>query len=1510
MESQTEAAPSSDASHKSAALRPQSQTSLQLPVSVSDDEDSKQWKSPEDDTTAEGIRHQAATSRVELDQEVIGATGPEVVELARRITASSNVAGADANALTPRSGSHLDPYSPSFDGAAWVKAFIALIQSDPKAPPTRRSGVAFRGLSAFGHSMGSDYQKDVGNVWLSLLSSIRSMTGTDRNRRRIDILRDLEGVVEDGEMCIVLGPPGSGCSTLLRSISGEADGVRISPESYLNFRDPRHMHNWFCGDVLYNAEVDTHLPHLTVGDTLTFAARAAATTYTPAGVSKKEASRMLRDVVMATFGISHTINTRVGDDYVRGVSGGERKRVSIAEATLTGAKIQCWDNATRGLDSGNAINFCNALRVQADLMDVTSIVAMYQPPESAYDMFDKVMVLYEGRQIYFGKTGDAKQYFEDLGFECPEKQTTPDFLTSMTSPEERRIKPGFDALSPRTADEFAQRWKQSHQRAVLLQDLEKYEQRNPSAQRLDEFSRSRGGERGSLRRLESPYTLSYWEQIRVVVWRSFQRLKGDPAYTIAQLLFNLTMSLILGSMFFKLKPDTSSFYYRGGLMFFSLLFNAFSSQLEVLTLYAQRPVIEKHKRYALYHQSVEAISSFLIDIPYKTLNMFLFNVIVYFMAGLRQEAGAFFFFCLTTYVVTLAMSALYRTIASVTRTSAQAMVPSAILTLGVMIYTGFTIPTKYMPGWSRWMNYINPLAFAFEALMANEFSGRLFPCARIVPSGPGYEGLPPDSIMCYTVGALPGTTTVDGDRYLAESFAYYASNKWRNIGILFAFLATFFITYIVATEFAKPPRTKGEVLVFRRGKIPAPVVMGEKQDDPESPPVSRPVGAHKVEASKGVWQDAPEQKKPVFHWQNLCYDINIKGKTRRILDHVDGWVKPGTSTALMGASGAGKTTLLDTLAKRVTMGVVSGDTLIDGKPTDASFQHRVGYVQQQDIHLDTMTVREALEFSALLRQSAEIPREEKLAYVTEVIELLSMREFADAIIGTPGSGLNVEQRKRLTIGVELAARPQLLVFLDEPTSGLDSQTSWAVCDLIEKLVARGQAVLCTIHQPSAMLFQRFDRLLLLQPGGKTIYFGELGAGASTLVSYLERNGAPKCPSDANPAEWMLESTAPGEGALDWFAIWRSSPEYNEVQAELQRLRDRADWTGPATTTQQVDASQHREFVAPITVQSWEVFKRTVTHYWRSPTYIYSKASLAILSSLYIGFSFNATNTLQGLQNQLYAFFMYLVLFGNLNEQIMPFFVPQRAIYEVRERTSKMYKWQTYLLSNIVVEMGWNTILAAIVYFCWYYPVGFQHNTTADDVSIRGFLVFLFLWQFFLFTSTFSHLVIIIFDTPDMAGTLASLMWMLCISFCGVGVTRADLPSIWRDFMYHVSPATYLVSGVMSASIYGSEVVCAPNEELQMVPPMNLTCGEFLGPYASATGGQMLNPTATDVCRYCPLSSTSQFLANFNIDYADRWRNFGLLWVYIGFNVAAAVVIYWLFRVPKGVGLKQVPTKST
>ena len=143
-------------------------------------------------------------------------------------------------------------------------------------------------------------------------------------------------------------------------------------------------------------------------------------------------------------------------------------------------------------------------------------------------------------------------------------------------------------------------------------------------------------------------------------------------------------------------------------------------------------------------------------------------------------------------------------------------------------------------------------------------------------------------------------------------------------------------------------------------------------------------------------------------------------------------------------------------------------------------------------------------------------KQEKYDYVEEVIKMLAMEDFAEAVVGVPGTGLNVEQRKLLTIGVELAAKPKLLLFLDEPTSGLDSQSAWAICAFLRKLANAGQAILCTIHQPSAILFQEFDRLLFLAKGGKTVYFGNIGKNSRTLLDYFESNGARKCDDEENP----------------------------------------------------------------------------------------------------------------------------------------------------------------------------------------------------------------------------------------------------------------------------------------------------------------------------------------------------------------------------------------------------------
>jgi ATP-binding cassette, subfamily G (WHITE), member 2, SNQ2 len=206
-----------------------------------------------------------------------------------------------------------------------------------------------------------------------------------------------------------------------------------------------------------------------------------------------------------------------------------------------------------------------------------------------------------------------------------------------------------------------------------------------------------------------------------------------------------------------------------------------------------------------------------------------------------------------------------------------------------------------------------------------------------------------------------------------------------------------------------------------------------------------------------------------------------------------------------------------------------------------------------DVHEGSATVREAMRFSAYLRQPASVPEEEKNDYVEEMIELLELQDLANAIVGS----LGVEARKRVTIGVELASKPELLLFLDEPTSGLDGQSAWNLVRFLRKLADQGQAILCTIHQPSSMLFESFDRLLLFERGGNTVYFGDIGPDAATIREYYARYGAP-CPSNVNPAEFMLEAigagVSPRIGDRDWKDIWLESPEHDQVIREIAEIK--------------------------------------------------------------------------------------------------------------------------------------------------------------------------------------------------------------------------------------------------------------------------------------------------------------------------------------------------------------------
>ncbi|MBW0486549.1 hypothetical protein O181_026264 [Austropuccinia psidii MF-1] len=502
------------------------------------------------------------------------------------------------------------------------------------------------------------------------------------------------------------------------------------------------------------------------------------------------------------------------------------------------------------------------------------------------------------------------------------------------------------------------------------------------------------------------------------------------------------------------------------------------------------------------------------------------------MAGLTRSGGAFITYIAVVYLAYLTLSAFFKFLGAISVSYDTAGKWANLVIIWIVLYSGYMIQEQDMRNWQLWVCFASQYSALSSLRSSNSCEG-----PYIVPNGPGYPTKLGLHQICSLRGSPPGSQLVSGADYIRAQFQYEMSSAWRDFGIMCVYFIFFTSCLFLAVEF----------IDFQAGM---PAINVFSKENAERKKLNETLQANKEKLRKGASQKELKglitSRKP-FTWEALTYDVKVPEGKRRLLNEVYGYVKPGTLTALMGSSGAGKTTLLDVLANRKTTGVIQGDIKIGGMTPGVDFQRGTGYCEQQDVHEWTATVREAFRFSAYLRQPADISLEEKNAYVEQLIQLLEMEDLADG----------VEARKRVTIGVELAAKPQLLLFLDEPTTGLDGQSAYNIVRFLRKLASAGQAILCTIHQPNALLFENFDRLLLLKSGGRCVYFGDIGKDSHVIREYFRRNGA-VCPQNANPAEFMLEAIARDTwrqvgGKTDWADRWLESPEHEENKRMIAAL---------------------------------------------------------------------------------------------------------------------------------------------------------------------------------------------------------------------------------------------------------------------------------------------------------------------------------------------------------------------
>ncbi|UKZ81708.1 hypothetical protein TrVFT333_009480 [Trichoderma virens FT-333] len=1371
-------------------------------------------------------------------------------------------------------------------------------EHDPEAR-LRHSGVIFRDLTVKGVGLGASLQPTVGDIFLGLPRKIRNLIKGGRKAAQAkppvrELISHFDGCVRPGELLLVLGRPGSGCSTFLKAFCNQRYGFEaVEGDVKYGGTDAKEIAKHFRGEVIYNPEDDLHYATLTVKRTLSFALQ----TRTPGkearleGESRSSYIKEFLRVVTKLFWIEHTLGTKVGNEFIRGVSGGERKRVSIAEAMITRASVQGWDNSSRGLDASTALEYVRAIRAMTNMGKISTSVSLYQAGESLYELVDKVLLIDGGKCLYFGPAEKAKKYFLDLGFDCPERWTTADFLTSVSDQHERSIRPGWEQRIPRSPDEFFSAYQKSDIYRENIADITAFEK--------EVRTQVEEREAAQLKKMEHNYTLPFHQQVIACTKRQFLIMIGDSASLFGKWGGLLFQGLIVGSLFFNLPETAVGAFPRGGTLFFLLLFNALLALAEMTAAFTSKPIMLKHKSFSFYRPAAYAVAQTVVDVPLVFIQIVLFNTIIYFMAHLSRTASQYFIATLILWLVTMVTYAFFRCLAAWCPTLDEATRVTGVAVQILIVYTGYLIPPSQMHPWFSWLRWINWIFYGFECLMSNEFTGLQLECVSpyLVPQGPGTS---PQFQSCTLAGSQPGQTVVDGAAYIQAAFQYSRVHLWRNFGFLWAFFIFFVFMTAFGMEIMKPNAGGGAITMFKRGQVPKAVETSietggrgqeKKKKDEESGAVSHITPAmieEKDPEQSDSTGDSPKiaKNETVFTFRNINYTIPYQKGEKKLLQDVQGFVRPGKLTALMGASGAGKTTLLNALAQRLRFGTINGEFLVDGRPLPKSFQRATGFAEQMDIHEPTSTVREALQFSALLRQPHEVPKAEKLAYCETIIDLLEMKDIAGATIGKIGQGLNQEQRKRLTIGVELASKPELLMFLDEPTSGLDSGAAFNIVRFLRKLADAGQAVLCTIHQPSAVLFEHFDELLLLKSGGQVVYHGALGKDSQPLIRYFESNGAHKCPPNANPAEYMLDAIGAGDPnyrGQDWGDVWASSPEHEERSREIQSM---------ISARQQVEPSKSlkddREYAAPLSLQTALVVKRAFVSYWRSPNYIVGKFMLHILTGLFNCFTFwRLGYSTIAYQSRLFSIFMTLTISPPLIQQLQPVFIGSRNLFQSRENNAKIYSWLAWVTSAVVVEIPYGIVAGAIYFNCWWWGI---FGTRASGFT-SGFS-FLLIMVFELYYISFGQAIASFAPNELMASLLVPVFFLFVVSFCGVVVPPRQLPTFWRSWMYWLSPFHYLLEAFLGAAIHGHPVECTDSEFARFSAPPGQTCENYTASFINQAGGNV--QTAADgLCEFCQYATGDQFGLSFSVEYSHIWRDFGIFCGFIAFNYGIIYFSTWL-----------------
>ncbi|GLT67729.1 hypothetical protein SLA2020_400150 [Shorea laevis] len=1230
-------------------------------------------------------------------------------------------------------------------------------------------------------------------------------------KKHLTILKDVNGIIKPRRMTLLLGPPSSGKTTLLLALAG-----RLDPDLKCSGRVTYNGHelNEFVPQrtAAYISQHDVHIAEMTVRETLAYSSRfqgvgsrydilvelsrrekasnikpdADIDVFMKAIAAEGQETNVMTDYVLKILGLEVCADTVVGDAMLRGISGGQRKRVTTGEMLVGPAKVLFMDEISTGLDSSTTFQVVNSIKQSVKILNGTAVISLLQPAPETYDLFDDIILLSEGQIVYHGPREQVLHFFESMGFQCPERKGVADFLQEVTSKKDqmqywvRRDEPYRFV----TSEEFAEAF-QSFRVGMELGD----ELATP-------FDKSKSHPAALATR---KYGVSRNELLKATMSREFLLMKRNSFVYIFKLIQLLVMASISMTLFLRtnMNKDTElgGVIYTGAL-FFRMIMIMFNGMAEMSMTIARLPVFYKQRDMLFYPSWAYALPAWILKIPISLVEVAIWVFITYYVIGFDPDVGRLFKQYILLVAVNQMAGGLFRFIGAAGRNMIIANTFGAFALLTLFALGGFVLSRDQIKKWWIWGYWISPLMYGQNAIVVNEFLGRSW--RHVLPNST--EPL--------------GIEVLKSRGFFTEAYWY-----WLGFGALLGFtlLLNLFFTLALAilNPFEKPraviqdeqqgfeqtEETSGAIQLSTYGSS------SNYKAEAGAEQIRRSTSSKSSSISEAAFEATHTKKRGMvlpfephsITFDEITYSVDMPRDLKEqgvdedrlvLLKGVSGAFRPGVLTALMGVSGAGKTTLMDVLAGRKTGGYIDGNITVSGYPKkQETFARIAGYCEQNDIHSPHVTVYESLLYSAWLRLAPEVDAKTRKMFIEEVMELVELNPIRQALVGLPGvNGLSTEQRKRLTIAVELVANPSI-IFMDEPTSGLDARAAAIVMRTVRNTVDTGRTVVCTIHQPSIDIFEAFDELFLMKRGGQEIYVGPLGRHSHHLIQYFEKiPGVSKIKDGYNPATWMLEVTTIAQElalGIDFAEVYKNSELYRRNKELITALSTPTPDSKELYFPTKYSQSFLTQCAACLWKQHWS--------YWRNPPY----TAVRFLFSTFIGLTFGTmfwdlgskTTKQQDLFNAMGSMYAAIIFLGVTNaSSVQPVVAVERTVF-YRERAAGMYSEMPYAIAQLLIELPYVFAQALVYGVIVYAMIGFEWS------AAKFFWYIFFMYFTLLYYTYYGMMAVAVTPNYHIASIVSSAFYGLWNLFSGFIVPRPRIPIWWRWYVW-LCPVSWTLYGLV------------------------------------------------------------------------------------------------------------------